>query len=80
MIEEQLKSIAPLITEWDFLDPNRPTLHNCACGGQPQCFHDEDTKFGVYCQSCFRQVDGYGKTIDAISGWNTLIEKDGGQQ
>lgn len=75
MIEEKLKPITPLITEWDFLNPNRPTLTMCACGGQPQCYHDEDTGFGVECYECSRYVSGHTATIDAIGAWNELMAK-----
>jgi len=75
MIEAELKPIKPLITEWGFLDPSRPTLNRCACGGQPQCVHDEDTAFGVECYGCGRHVSGYTATIDAIVAWNKITEE-----
>lgn len=65
-----------MLVDYDFLDPNRPVLTMCACGGQPQCFHDEDTAFGVYCTACFRQIANYEKTIDAINAWNALMAKE----
>lgn len=64
-----------MITDYDFGDPNRPALTTCVCGGQPQCFHDEETAFGVECYACGRHVSGYMATIDAITAWNRSTQK-----
>lgn len=76
MIEDKLGAIAPLMTGWDYLDQNRPALRNCVCGGQPQCFHDEDTAFGVECYACGRHVSGYKTATSAINAWNEMVQAD----